>query len=49
MKYSDINFNKKTILITCGAENIINNLFVLGSKVDVISVIGDDLVDNNTH
>ena len=29
-----------------GAGNVINNLFALGSKVDVISVIGDDLVGN---
>ncbi len=29
-----------------GAGNVINNLFTLGSKVDVISVIGDDLVAN---
>lgn len=29
-----------------GAGNVINNLYALGSKVDVISVIGDDLVAN---
>ena len=29
-----------------GAGNVINNLYALGSKVDVISVIGDDLVGN---
>ena len=29
-----------------GAGNVVNNLYALGSKVDVISVIGDDLVAN---
>ena len=37
---------KKESSVLGGAGNVINNLFVLGANVDVISVIGDDLVAN---
>jgi D-beta-D-heptose 7-phosphate kinase / D-beta-D-heptose 1-phosphate adenosyltransferase len=37
---------KKESAVLGGAGNVINNLFVLGAKVDVVSVIGDDLVAN---
>ena len=33
---------KKETTVLGGAGNVINNLKALGSKVDVISVIGDD-------
>ena len=37
---------KKESSVLGGAGNVINNLFALGAKVDVISVIGDDAVAN---
>ena len=37
---------KKESSVLGGAGNLINNLFALGAKVDVISVIGDDAVAN---
>jgi D-beta-D-heptose 7-phosphate kinase / D-beta-D-heptose 1-phosphate adenosyltransferase len=37
---------KKESSVLGGAGNVINNLFALGANVDVISVIGDDLVAN---
>ena len=37
---------KKESSVLGGAGNVINNLFALGAKVDVISVVGDDLVAN---
>ena len=40
-----VNVKKESSLLG-GAGNVINNLFVLGAIVDVISVIGDDLVAN---
>jgi len=37
---------KKESSVLGGAGNVINNLFALGAKVDVISVMGDDAVAN---
>ena len=37
---------KKESSVLGGAGNVINNLFALGANVDVISVVGDDLVAN---
>lgn len=37
---------KKESSVLGGAGNVINNLFALGSNVDVISVVGDDSVAN---
>ena len=37
---------KKESSVLGGAGNVINNLFALGANVDVISVIGDDVVAN---
>ena len=37
---------KKESLVLGGAGNVVNNLFVLGAIVHVISVVGDDLVAN---
>lgn len=37
---------KKESSVLGGAGNVINNLVTLGAKVDVISVIGDDIVAN---
>ena len=40
-----VNIDKESSVLG-GAGNVINNLRALGSKVDVLSVIGDDLVAN---
>uniref|UniRef100_UPI004047CA42 D-glycero-beta-D-manno-heptose-7-phosphate kinase n=1 Tax=Aliarcobacter sp. TaxID=2321116 RepID=UPI004047CA42 len=40
-----VNIDKESSVLG-GAGNVINNLRALGSKVDVLSVVGDDLVAN---
>jgi D-beta-D-heptose 7-phosphate kinase / D-beta-D-heptose 1-phosphate adenosyltransferase len=40
-----VNVNKESSVLG-GAGNVINNLFVMGANVDVVSIIGDDVVGN---